>query len=498
VIRLRSFAALSGSLLAAAIALPAAAQTPSPDEGKLAEKLEAQQADIADQEARLADLEKQIKELQKKLQASEKAAANAQAGAPGPASAAPISPPPSSPPPSAPLLGLPDFLRDFTIGGYLQGQYENHQDSQDQLQQGGDPLNQNRFLLRRARLKIEKEWQYASAMIELDGNTVRGPALGVQHAEASLVYRGQRGLHELPILKLTVGLFDVPFGYELTESPRKRFFMERSLLSRAFFPAEPDLGVRLSAALAWFRATVAITNGEPLGERTGFAGRDPNDAKDLVARVGAEFSPVSQLRLSGGVSVLTGKGFSPGTDVTKGGVVQWHDTNEDGFIGVNELTAVPSTTGLPSQSFQRWAVGGDVHAQLDSWLGATRLDFEVVVANNMDRGLFIANPILTGIDNREIGFMIGATQEILNYGVVGFRYDSYDPNGDAQDLRGGKLLPVSQTVQTFSPLVGLQIPDRARLIFQYDVIRDALGRDPRGVPTDLRNDTWTLRLQGAL
>jgi len=50
-------------------------------------------------------------------------------------------------------------------------------------------------------------------------------------------------------------------------------------------------------------------------------------------------------------------------------------------------------------------------------------------------------------------------------------------------------------VRTYSPLIGVVLPQRARLVFQYDFIRDAFARDARGVPTDLRNNQWTLRLQ---
>jgi hypothetical protein len=79
--------------------------------------------------------------------------------------------------------------------------------------------------------------------------------------------------------------------------------------------------------------------------------------------------------------------------------------------------------------------------------------------------------------------------------VVGARIDFYDPNADATDRRAGKTLPAKNTVRTISPLVGVTLPDRARLVFQYDFIRDYLARDAQGVPTDLDNNQWTLRLQ---
>jgi hypothetical protein len=204
--------------------------------------------------------------------------------------------------------------------------------------------------------------------------------------------------------------------------------------------------------------------------------------------------PTAHVDLAGGVSVLNGKGFHPGTDAGKASVV-WKDVNENGQIDAGELTASPATSPTLSQSFDRWAVGADLRVGLETPVGWLRLSGEVTFASNLDRGLFVADPVLTSIDSRELGVAASVTQEISKYGVVGLRFDTYDPNADSRDRQGGKLLPSSQAIRTFSPMVGLMIPGRARLLFQYDLERDKLGRDPRGVPTDLANDTWTLRLQ---
>jgi hypothetical protein len=128
---------------------------------------------------------------------------------------------------------------------------------------------------------------------------------------------------------------------------------------------------------------------------------------------------------------------------------------------------------------------------------------EVTVGKNMDRGLFLADPFITGTDSRELGYYVGVVQEITRWGVVGFRWDHYDPNADFFDKRAGKLIPTSQAIDTFSPLVGFVLPDpngidRARLLLQYDFVRDKLARDERGLPHDLKNDVLTLRLQVSL
>src|ERR1019366_4915134 len=189
------------------------------------------------------------------------------------------------PPQPAPVVEKPTTLRPrplgyqafwpwvippegISLGAYVQSQYEAHQDSQDQLQQGGAVLNKNRFLIRRARASLLGEWEYAAIAVEIDANTTNGPQVDLRKAEASLQYRPDRT--KPPIVMATLGQFDTPFGYELVESPRTRWFMERSQTSLAFWPGEPDLGLRLAGALEFFRWTIAAVNGEPLGEKSAY------------------------------------------------------------------------------------------------------------------------------------------------------------------------------------------------------------------------------------
>jgi hypothetical protein len=385
-----------------------------------------------------------------------------------------------------------DLAPDVKLWWFTQGEIQSHQDSEDQLQQGGQPLNQDRALVRRMRLRLAGDWEYAAALVEIDGNTVDGPSFGLRQAEGSLHYRMKKG--DRPLVQASIGLLNPPFGHELIEWPRDRVFMERSLASRAFWPGETDVGVRVSGALGFLRWSFAATNGEPLDARTPFPTRDPNSAKDVVFRVAADTRPHEGLRMNGGVSALRGKGFHPGTDATKERA-EWRDANEDGIVQTVELTAVPALAALPSANFERWVLGADLQTSYRTSLGLTKVYGELMLAQNMDRGLYVSDPVATGIDARAIGLYAALVQEITPYGVVGFRLDYYDPNADVFDRRGGKLLPFSQAMTTYSPLAGFVLPDRAKLLFQYDLVRDALARDERGVPTDLRNDAWTIRLQ---
>lgn len=380
----------------------------------------------------------------------------------------------------------------FKIGGYVQAQYQHNAISEDQLQQGGAPINQDQFLVRRARLRLDRGWDFASATLELDANTVRGPNVGIRRAEGSVFYRGHNDEHLPPLVALSVGVIDVPFGFELADSARVRWFMERSLGSAALFPTEMDAGAKLYGAVSFLRYAVAVINGEPVDEH-GFP-RDPNSSKDVTGRFGAELAIGDKLELGGGTSFAVGRGFHRGSDATKSNVV-WTDTNQDGVAQPAELVGVPGSAALPSENFDRWAMGLDLQIGIQTFLGRSRLYGEAFVASNHDRGFLPSDPIATSLDARQAGGYVALTQELTAHGIVGFRAAIYDPNSDIVESRATKILPKTQTVKTFSPLAGLVLPNRARLLFQYDFVRDYLARDAVGVPTDADNDQWTLRLQ---
>jgi hypothetical protein len=379
------------------------------------------------------------------------------------------------------------------IGGFLQGQFESNQVSQDQLAPGGAPLNFDRFTLRRGRIRFDHGWKYANATLELDANTNRGVNVGIRRAEASLLYRGDNGNDLPPLVMLTLGVTDIPFGFEVQESARVRLFMERSLGSLAIFPTEMDVGMKLSGAVSFLRYAFAVTNGEPVDALNRYP-RDPNAAKDFSGRVGVVTKPLPALSMSGGTSFYQGKGFHAGIDATKPSF-GWLDINEDRVIQPNELQALPGTAATPSMNFKRWAYGLDLELILRSKFGATRLLAEGFLASNMDRAYLIADPGLGNNDLREAGGNVALVQDVTRWGQVGFRASYYDPNSDFFNDVRGRQVPTSIAATTLSPMVALLLPGYARLSFQYDFVSDSLAKDTQGVPKDAKNNQLTVRLQ---
>jgi hypothetical protein len=390
-----------------------------------------------------------------------------------------------------PLVGASRL--GLSLSGFLQADLPLRQSSQDEINgTSNDLLNQNRFSLRRARLKVGLSRTYVEGAFELDASTVSGPALRPVNAEVSLKLPGAPGAP--PLVMATVGLFKTPFGFEIIESDRDRQFMERSTAEQALFPGEYDLGLRLSGGWRFLRYALGVMNGEPLGERT-LPGRDPNQAKDLVGRVGIDVGVTEALSVRGGFSALSGTGFHRGSPATKD-VIQWRDLNNNRLIDNGELVVVPGASPTASFNFDRHALGADLGASL-VWpgLGRTTLYGELYLAQNLDRALLPYDPSSpTAPSARELGWYLALLQELGPHFVVGARFDSYDPDRDASETQVGKLVTRNRAFNTLALNAALVSP-HARLMFEYDRNRNHMGRDLQGRPTNLRDDAFILRGQ---
>jgi len=360
----------------------------------------------------------------------------------------------------------------LAVGGFLQADgILMDQSSEGQLfPSGGEPLNTQRFLIRRARLSAEAHRGALGAVVELDANTMKGMAVGLARAELALGGTRPRWNWELGL-----GLLRIPFGLEVQERDPDRFFLERSSVSRALFPGTFDLGARAQIYWRFFRAQLAAMNGNPLGDAS-FPARDPNAAKDFVGRLGMDSTIAAKVHVSAGVSSLRGTGFHPGTSATKD-VLVWRDQNEDGIVQLSEIQVIPGRAATPSQDFSRFAVGADSRVA------------------NLDRALRPADPVASGRDLREFGWVVGAGQEFTSWVAVGVRYDLYNPDVDAYRQTPTVLVPKDVSFHTWTFTVSFGGFARNRLMLEYQHNRNALGVAADGSPTTLAADTLTLRGQ---
>jgi hypothetical protein len=378
-----------------------------------------------------------------------------------------------------------------------------NQASQDQLNSSTSaPLNQDRFLLRRGHLRADADYGLVLGSLEIDANTVNGPQVRPIDAEVSFRWPA-KPRYEEPYLMATMGLMRTPFGFEVLERDNERPFLERSAIIRALFPGEFDLGFRLQGGWRFLNYALGLMNGDPIGENA-FPGRDPNKSKDLVFRAGFETSKDDRVRLEGGMSGVSGTGFHSGTAATKDTLV-WRDTNEDGVVSLDEIQVISGSPATPSQNFHRFALGADLRFIVRvPVIGKFVARGEIVRASNLDRGIEPADPVTAGHDLREIGYYLGFTQEVTDYGMFGVRYDRYNPDSDANAQQGVSVVPTDRSYSTLAFLLGLRYADpnrsalrRARyvgrLLFEYDHNTNPLGLTAGGIPTTLASDVFTIR-----
>lgn len=370
---------------------------------------------------------------------------------------------------------------------------QDSQDADDQLDNAtGQPLNETRFLIRRARLRLQAQTQYVGALIEVDGATVQSAQTRLLGAEAWAQWRAADAA--VPYVHAALGLFKIPFGREVLQYDPERLFAERSRVVQALFPGEYDLGARVQGGWRFMRYALAVMNGAPAGDQM-FALRDPNRSKDVLGRLGVDARLGGRGQLRAGASGLYGTGFSPGSPATKD-TLSWRDDNEDGLVQQSEIIAVRGQAAVPSQNFTRDALGLDLELTLRvPVVGELQLAGEIIWARNLDRGIAPADPIGAGRDLRELGYYVGVTQQLTPYAQLGLRFDSYDPDADRQEQLGVQAVPVSAAYATLTVAAAALHPRYGRLSIEYQHNRNALGRSASGFPTTLGRDAVLARAQ---
>jgi hypothetical protein len=357
----------------------------------------------------------------------------------------------------------------------------------------GAPLNQTTLLIRRARLELDARKGPLAATLELDGNTLSGPALRLLRAEVGADLLGEPSAPgDQPWLAATAGLMKIPFGAEVPTLERFKPFLESPTWARALFPGSYDVGAALRGGLGRARWVIALMDGAPAGDAQ-WKGRDPSASYDVVGRLGAVIEGPRHLRVEVGLSGLHGTGLHPGAPPTKDSLT-WVDANQDGVVQLTELQIIPGSPGTPSQRFGREAIGADLTVRWCSRVGDGAAFAEAALAENLDRGVAYADPVAAARTIRELGLSLGVTQRVLDRGEVGVRYDRYDADRDATTTAGVALVGAAQVYTTVAVMAAARYLG-ARLVVEYDHERNPLGRALDGTPTTRAADRLTLRAQ---
>jgi hypothetical protein len=355
------------------------------------------------------------------------------------------------------------------------------------------PLNQEHFGIPRASLRADARRGAFAGELELEAFTTRATLPRVTQTSGVRLETAEVRWRHRELVEVVGGLFRTPFGAQTPTSPRDRLFLELPTMSRALFPGDIDAGIMARGAFGLARWSIAAMNGAPVGDAA-WKAADPASSYDVVGRVGADVPGPYQSRYVVGVSALAGTSLSPGTPPTKDQLT-WVDENQDGLVQSTELHVVPGTPGIPSRTYHHSALGADVAVHWSVCAIGKGVAFaEAVIATNLDRGLVYADPVKTTRDLRELGFTIGAVQDVSDHAQVGVRYDRYDADRDAMEMQGVSIVGTRQVFSTLSVMAAGRY-EGAKLMIEYDHAGNPFGRAADGNRITRADDRVTLRAQ---
>jgi hypothetical protein len=307
-------------------------------------------------------------------------------------------------------------------------------------QRDGTTSNTDAFRLRRARLRTElSPSEYAKLVVELDPSMVAANGVGTtfiaRNVEADLIVPWSRDVQT----KFGMGIFRVPFGYEMLQADHTTGFIERSWMQNNLFPGEYDTGLHAYTTALRRRLTIqaAVVNGISLAEKTFSLLPDLNRGKDVVGRINYNFGPF--------------------------------DVGLSGDYGQGQQV---DAAALRFKQFPRWGVNVEaaVHHVWIREMGATRIYGELALAHNLDRGLHytfappaIPADVNASVEDRdERGLFVRLEQDVTRFATVGFRYDMYTPDSAQKN----------NARDTYSFLGAINFTRGLRLLLEFDQVID--------------------------
>ncbi len=384
-----------------------------------------------------------------------------------------------------------DKLSKIKVGGYIQAQWQ-FADSMGQASKDGGNFasqSQERFTLRRARLKTTYKGSMSKYVLEFDASPT---GLSIKDANATITEPW------LKAFSFEAGIMDRPFGFEIGYSSSAIEVPERTRASQTLFPDEKDLGVAVA-----FKGTEQMGALEMFNFKAGaYTGMGPkanenDNEKDYIGRAGFEI-PFYDINLSvdGGFSAYIGKVTNLTTKAYETAknpsVLGWKPVS-----GVKKLdTFDRNLMGVDAQVYYDIPVIGGISLRGEYWWGAFP-----TTAKKTD----VYTGDTNGVYKRNVAsWYVMAVQNIGLKNQLALRYDVFDPNTDAEggDIgKAGSNLDVNDMAQASLMVAWSYFWDEAvRFTLAYDfnqnekVNSSATGSLAKW-SKDIDNNQWTARMQ---
>jgi phosphate-selective porin len=402
------------------------------------------------------------------------------------------------------ITSLEDYVltsKKLKISGYMQVQWQSSQidslgkGSQDMkvgtAKSGSETDNMNRFGIRRGRIKMAYEDFGCTGVLQFD-LTEKGMALKDAYLNILDPWVGY--------LSLKTGVFDRPFGYEISYSSSRRESPERSRIFQTLFPDERDLGAMLvlqaPKTSPWnvLKLEAGLFSGNGIYQ-------DNDSKKDFIGHLTYNKQLAANMKLGLGASFYDGSVIQTNANV--------YTVNNGAFV----LNSNPTN----KNSFaKRQYFGLDGQFVLSSALGLTTIKGEYIYGDQPANGSTSSSPKsgnISGVDN--LNATLGGTDTYIRKmsgGYVHFiqdiadtkhsivvKYDWYDPNTNIAGDKIGVAAKTGKADVAYSTLgfgYMYRMNNNIRIMAYYDMVsNEKVSLKGYLAKQDLADNLVTVRLQ---
>jgi len=402
--------------------------------------------------------------------------------------------------------------KKLKISGYVQVQYQKSDTAGVASMAGGNFGSgiDNRMLVRRGRVKFAYDNENAQAVLQFD---ITEKGLGIKDAYLSVME---------PWFKtaaITGGVFDRPFGYEISYSSSMRESPERSRVFQTLFPGERDLGAKLTlqapktSRFNFIKLDMGFFDGNGTNVET-------DSYKDFIGHLSmTKATRNERLKWGLGASYYRG-GFAATT------------TNVYSLKTVDGVKAYTKETVKKGDQIKREYLGVDAQLSYDWFLGMTQVRAEyltgtqpgiagssssLTAANvtsaqtaNLTSGKVSTSNVGVDAYSRKFnGYYVYLIQNILETPLQAVvKYDVYDPNTEVSGNAIGKTvtggIATGSTDIKYSTLgLGLNYrwSSNVKVMAYYDMVKNETTSRLGAASTlsdlskDRKDNVFTLRVQ---
>ena len=390
-------------------------------------------------------------------------------------------------------LGL---MKKLKISGYIQTQFQVADSSGIKSFAGGDfPANvDKRFAVRRGRFKIAYNNKLTLYTIQVD---VTEKGVGIKDAYVKITEPWTKAF------SLQAGVFDRPYGFEISYSSSMRESPERSRLFQTIFPDEREVGAKLTfqppkgSTFNFLKIEGGMFNG------SGPKAVDFDYQKDFIGKIRIDRTTKNQkINYGLGVSYYDG-GWRQGT--TKA-----YNMGNDS-LGLSSYLQHKDTANYGAIA-KRQYMGGDFQMTIDWIPGMTTLRSEFIQGQQPGTSSTSVSPSAqpatdTYIRNFNGGYVYFLQNIWTSKYQLVVKYDWYDPNTDVigDDIGKSVTAPSGETFAKTGKqdiaytTLGLGLVYRwdtnVKFTAYYDMVTNETSKNLSGYTKDIKDNVFTLRLQ---